>query len=312
MDQSELNQPSEALAVNHDAGSEDAAAAAFEQRVQQPNQDEAEPDAEPGDEPAEEVEETDEPEADADAAEELEEVEYEGKTYKVPPELQKALLRQADYSRNMNEVGAQKKALTEKLEVAERYAQGAEKFAEVLADVRGIDAQLKQFEAVNWQQLRTENPGEYAALAADMQTLRLEREQRIQRAQGVNAEIEQAKQRLLADQREAMDKTLAKELKGWGNELGTKITQYALAQGYQQQDLATVTDPKWVIAMDKARRFDELQAAKINIKAKAQAAPAFVKPGSPRKADPRSDVMVRLKADNSAESAEAAFHQRFK
>ena len=295
----------------HESGSEEAAVNAFEKREQpQPKQDEADPENEPSDDTAEEVGD-DEPETDDEATDELVEAEYEGKTYKVAPELQKALLRQADYSRNMNEVSAQKKTYAERIEVAEAYVKGAEKYAEVLADVQGVDAQLKHFESVNWQQLRADNPGEYAAMAADMQTLRLSREQFVRRAHGIEAELTQAQQRGLSEKRGEMLKTLSKDLKGWGNELGTKISKYAMDNGYQAADLDGMTDPKWVIAMNKAMRFDALQTAKADIKAKAKDAPAFVKPGAPRKADPRNEAMARLRQDNTTESAEAAFLQRF-
>lgn len=299
--------------VSELTGSEDEAANAFEQRItpNQPTTEEAEPDGEPDDTTDEEASDG-EPEDDGEATDELAEVEYEGKTYNVPPELQKALLRQADYSRKMNEVSAKEKVYSERMSAAEHYVQGAEKYAEVLAEVQSVDAQLKQFDAVNWQQLRADNPGEYAALAADMQTLRLSRDTAVRKAQGLKGEIEKAQQTSLNDKRNEMHKTLSKDLKGWGDELGEKIVKYALEKGYQQADLLTVTDPKWVIAMDKARRFDALQTAKTELKAKAKDAPAFVKPGAPRaKANPQADAMARLRKDNSTESAEAAFLQRF-
>ena len=145
-----------------------------------------------------------------------------------------------------------------------------------------------------------------------MQTLRLSRDQYVSTAQGIKAEIAKAQQQGLYAQRGEMIKVLSKDLKGWGDELGQKITKYAIDSGYQPSDLDNVTDPKWVIAMDKARRFDALQNAKTELKAKAKDAPAFVKPGAPRKSDSRADVMAQLRKDNSGESAEAAFLQRMK
>ena len=299
----------QAAPVSEQTGSEDEAASAFEQRINPQTTEEAKPDDEPSDDADEEASDG-EPEDEPEAADPLAEVEFEGKTYSVPPELQKALLRQADYSRNMNEVSAQKKAYTERMEVAETYVKGAEKYAEILASVNSVDAQLKQMEAVNWTQLRAENPGEYAAMAADMQTLRLARDQHVKTAQGIKSEIAQAQQQSLYTQRSEMIKVLSKDLKGWGDELGAKISKYAIDNGYQPSDLDTMTDPKWVIAMDKARRFDALQSAKTELKAKAKDAPAFVKPGAPRKSDPRADAMAQLRKNNSVESAEAVFLQR--
>lgn len=304
----EPNLESQTLTGNEPTGSDDEAAALFEKRL--PTEpEEAKPDPESE---VVEVEEGSDAEPDADVVTEdkLETVEYEGKTYSVPPELQKALLRQADYSRNMNEVGAQKKLLEERIEVAEGYAKGAEKYAEILAEVNGVTAQLKQFDTVDWANLRVQNPAEYAALAADKQTLLMSQSEAKRKAHSVNAELEQARNNLLISQRNEMIKTLSKDLKNWGDELGTKITQYAVKQGYQLNDISNITDPKWVIAMDKARKFDELQASKDSLKAKAKDAPSFVKPGTPRRTDAKVDVMARLKLDNSSASAEAAFLQR--
>lgn len=296
--------------VSEQTGSEDEAASAFEQRINPPPE-EAEPDDEPEADADEEGSDA-EPETDDEPVDTLVEAEFEGKTYKVAPELQKALLRQADYSRNMNEVSAQKKTYAERIEVAETYVKGAEKYAEILSNVNTVDAQIKQMEAVNWAQLRADNPGEYAAMSADMQTLRLSREQYAKEAQGVKTQLADTQQRELYDKRGEMLKVLTKNLKGWGDELGSKISKYAVESGYQPSDLDTITDPKWVIAMDKARRFDALQTAKTELKAKAKDAPAFVKPGAPRKADPRVDALAQLRKDNTQESAEAAFLQRMK
>jgi len=306
----EPNPETQTPEVTEEMGSDEQAINAFEKLAPNPTE-EAEPDNEPDDDAVEEVSD-DEPEAGDEVEDQLVEAEFEGKTYKVAPELQKALLRQADYSRNMNEVGAQKKAYTEKVEKADGYIDSAEKYAEVLADVQGVDAQLKQFEAVNWQQLRSDNPGEYAALAADVQTLRMAKDAHVRRAQNLGNEITQVRQQALQEKRSDMVKTLAKELKGWGDELGAKISQYAMSSGYAPQDLDSMTDARLVIALDKARRYDALQSEKSQLKTKAKDAPPVVKPGAPRKADPKAEVMTKLRNDNSTESAEAAFLQRMR
>ncbi len=298
--------------VNGPTGSEDEAAAAFaahDQAEEADNTDEAEPDDEPTADADEEPSDG-EPEADDEPAEDLVEVDFEGKTFQVAPELQKALMRQADYSRKMNEVSATQKAYTERAELADKLVEGAEKFAEALAEVKAVDAELKRFEKVDWQGLRAQNPAEYAALAADMQSLRLTRDDAMRKAQTVDSDIATARHATQQAKQAEMHAALKKELKGWGDEKGREITQYALQNGYTPEELGALTDAKVVIALDKARRFDALQAAKTSIKAKAQDAPKVVKPGTPRKADPRTEVMAKLRKDNTTESAEAAFLQR--
>ena len=49
------------------------------------------------------------------------EVEFEGKTYKVSPEIKDALLRQADYTKKTMEVAEQRKAYEAKIAEADTY-----------------------------------------------------------------------------------------------------------------------------------------------------------------------------------------------
>ena len=297
--------------VSGQEGSEEDAVAALlksEQPGDEPKTDEPKPADEPDETEAEEADEAD-PEAEAEA-DELVEVEIGGKTFEVAPEVQKAVLRQADYSRKMNEAADVQKGATARMAQAERLVESAEKLSEVLSEVKQLDAQMKQFERVNWQQLRADNPAEYAALAADLQSVRLSRDDAMRKSQGVEGDIERAKQTSLATQRDDMLKALKKDLKGWGDKLGTDITQYAVSTGYSMDEIGAITDPKWVIAMDKARRYDDLQSSKTALKAKVQAAPQVSKPGSPRRADPKADVMDRLRKSKSPEDAIAAFMAR--
>lgn len=293
-------------------GSLDAAALAFAKR----DEAEASPEAEPEDEPK-----ADDPDAEADPsdsdedtepAEELVEAEFEGKTYKVPPELQKALLRQSDYSRKMNEVGTKEKVYTQRVEQAQALIDGATKYAEVMAEEKVIDERIKQFEALNWQQLRSDNPAEYAALAADLQSLRLTKRDVQQRAAQVSTEVEQGKTKVFAEKRDEMVKALEKTLKGWGNELGTALTEYAQSAGMKRETLETLTDPAVVIALDKARKFDALQKSKDELKAKTKDAAPVLRPGAPRKQDAASEAMAHLNKVKTRDAAEAAFLARMR
>ena len=147
-----------------DVGSLDAAARAFELREQAPEQSEAEPDTDTEDSEADPNAEADDGETDEDTEQELSEVVVEGVTLSLPKDqaeaIQKATLRQADYSRKMNEVSAQEKKATQTLEHAEKMRAGAEKFADVLAGVRMLDQQIKQYETLDWQKLRADDPGQ--------------------------------------------------------------------------------------------------------------------------------------------------------
>ncbi|MGL5735538.1 MAG: hypothetical protein ACRCYS_11785 [Beijerinckiaceae bacterium] len=246
-------------------GSLDAAAAALAARMepeQGAQQNEPETEGTAADEETDTEAEQADPDADAEPAETVE-VEIDGVKLQLPAEqaakVQKAALRQSDYSRKMNEVSDKGKEYERLTADAQRLAEGAEKFAEVLAETRVIDAQIKQYEAVNWQELRRDNPAEFAAMAAELQALRLSKQDAQSKAQAVSRELEEAKGKGLHEKRAAMLKTLEKDLPGWGDELGQQITQYAVAKGWTVESLTQLTDPQVVIALDKARKFDNIE-----------------------------------------------------
>lgn len=306
----------EPLAMSLEPGSEDAAVAAFALRSKQatePEKSATEPEPENEDTEADEDQsdpDKGDPETDDEPTAELVEVEIDGKTYQVPPEVHKATLRQADYSRKMNEVGTVEKTAKARLEQAEKLIDGAEKFAEALAEVNAAKAQIARFEKVDWTLLRTTNPAEYAATRADLQAYISDHEAAVRKAQGVDSELSEVRAKDQATKRGAMLQDLQKNLKGWGDELGAKITRYALDQGYTAEELQNFADAKMVIALDKARKYDALQNDKAGLKAKAQDAPRVVKPGAPRRVDATAESQTRFHKTRSDDDAVALLQAR--
>lgn len=307
-----LNQQAEqapADALNADGI--DAAADAFaalDQPEPQANteQPQAEPDPEPEGESDTDAEEAD-PEAE-EPTEQLAEVEYEGKTYKVPPELEKALLRQSDYSRKMNEVGAKEKAYTQRLEAIEGVEKAAEKRAEAMAQVAQLDQRIKQFGEVNWQEMRQNDPANAAMLAVEMLSLQQMRESAVRGLESVEGEFRAERQKVMESLFEDRNKALDKDLPGWREEaFGLKLTQYAASKGIKPEKLAQVTDAGLIVALDKARRYDELQASKPALKAKAAQAAPVTKPGAPRKVDAKTEALAKHRKSGSIDSAAEAF-----
>jgi hypothetical protein len=238
-----------------------------------------------------------------DDAPELVEVEYEGETVKVPVKVKDALLRQSDYSRKMNELGEKEKLTRTAVERAELITSGLEKIAEAKAQAVIANADVEFYEKQDWGEMIANDPRSYARMQASYNQALVARDKALLAAQNVEAELSQAKRASIDDARNAMMTTLQKDLKGWGDELGAKITRYAMSQGYSQADLQTLTDPKVVIALDKARRFDELQAARVALKAKGQDAPKVVKPGSTQRVSGKQAIEARFKKTPTEEDA---------
>lgn len=297
--------------VTPEAGSDDEAIARFNQRAQSSDAEDADP---PNDEaqadPEDGTQETGDPDDEDEASSTRVEVEFEGKTYKVEPELQKALLRQADYSRHVQDVTAQKKDYAQRIERADSLFENSKKYASAQAAISALDAKLKEFEDADLDKLAPEVQGR---VALDLYRVQQARAKAVENANSVHAQIVKDRESTLDAARNEMVKTLSKELPGWGDELGGRITAYALKSGYSQQDLARLTDPKVVIALSKAMKFDAIQAGKKDAidkaKAKGETNPVL-KPQQRRVVDKQADLQQRFKRSQSPEDAEALFHAK--
>ena len=138
---------------------EDRLAALFaeeESPVEAPEEDNAE---------AEEETEAQAEEESAEATDEVEEVEFEGKQYKVPKELKPALLRQADYTKKTQELAEYRKQVADQVDYLTAQKQLLSTASQEFADLRAAELELAKFGQVNWQELANADPGRAIALS---------------------------------------------------------------------------------------------------------------------------------------------------
>lgn len=184
---------------------------------------------------------------DAEEGDGLEEVEFEGKKYKLPNEVKRGLLRQVDYSQKTMAHAEQVKAWE-----AQRTQQ-----AESLTALRGevgkvhaLQERIEAYKAIPWDQLREENPDEwryhsdrYSAAREELKT--------------AEAALEE-KQTALRDQERQEDATRIREteaaladpetgIKGWGAQLFQELVGFAGTHGISPADLRQASVGEWKI-----------------------------------------------------------------
>lgn len=225
----------------------------------------------------------DEESDDEDIEPELIEVEYEGKTYRVAPELRDSIMRQADYTRKTQEVAEQRKAIEatlakfEEMSTAERQATG---------EVAAYEAALQDYENVDWDALERADPN-----AANQHWRKYQLFQRnLEKAQKTLTEATSSReaeaQRITAERIRESVAELSKAIPGWGETKAAEMAQFAREQfGF--------TDDEFRAGLQDARQIKLLnlafEAAKTTSQKKKPAAPppkpaAKVKGGTaPRK-----------------------------
>jgi hypothetical protein len=235
---------------------------------------------------AEEVAASDESEAEEEAQEEgnaddSEDVEFEGKTYKVPKELKGALLRQADYTQKTQEVAEQRKALEQKAQLFEAQQRISAQTFDKQVELREIQNRLSQFENMDWQSLVDSDPVQATRLNLAFQQLQQQAARKSQELQQAQSHAEQ----LSAAQRQQMlneaQKELTARLPNFSAQTAEKIKTAARSYGLSDQELNNVIDPRYVHVLHDAAKWRALQADKPKAMQKVAEAPRVMKPQAP-------------------------------
>lgn len=183
---------------------------------------------------------------DAQPEDEDEEIEHEGKKFKLPKALKPLLMFQQDYTRKTQEVAETRRTLeTERTSLVQQVEAEKANIQDV-ARLVNIDGQLEQFKAVNWQELERDDPLQAQSLWRQFQQLKDTRQE-------VAGQLSQKmQQRSLAAQQETAKRvqeahaTLSRDIKGWGPELAAKVTEFGRNVGFSDEELSATTDPRVV------------------------------------------------------------------
>jgi hypothetical protein len=278
----------------------------------EPEQPEAEA---PPEQQEEQTEEVAAPESEAQP--EFQEIEFEGKTYQVPPELKDALLRQSDYTKKTTEVSERQRALEQK-ELQIKAVDNERKFHEVVKgdinQIQKIDFQIEQWKSVDVTGMTSEELWKISRQVDQLKDQRAQLSNAItQKWQG----FQQEQQGFLQQMRSKAEEHVSKSVKGWGPDVQKALTDYGVSQGYTNEELSQLSyDARYVSTLWKAHQFDKLQSQQIQGKVKTV---PTVKPGSsnpmPAQVKEKLALQKTLKSAKSsgdkAKAIERALMSRF-
>ena len=209
--------------------------------------------------------------------EELEDIEHDGKTYRVPRPIKAGIMMRRDYTQKTQEVAEQRRAVeAERLAVAET-AKLAETYAEQITNLRLIDQQLAAFQNVNWDQINAENPAEHGRLTRLYMQLSEAKQQGFRELQQRHQQTTAAQQQELAKRVRETNEQVAKDIPNWIGDIGPKVEKFAIDNGVGQPELqAMATRPHLVKLMHLA--WVGQQTLQKQRQTTAKPAPAQVQP----------------------------------
>lgn len=219
--------------------------------------------------------------------------------------------RGADYTRKTQEVSESRKAIDTELAQVRTHRDQYANVLKVLQERLGDPAKEPTHE--QWETLRREDPDQFTVEWADYQrrseqraTIRKEQE----RVDGEKqAETVKVLREHIGQQRELLLAVLPEWKEPAKAEAGMKaIRTYAKTVGFTDDDLNGAYDHRMIVAVDKARRFDELMAKRATALRKLKAAPEMPAPGARQqpkdtKADLRKAAKAKLAQTGSLDDA---------
>ena len=176
---------------------------------------------------------------------EFADVEYDGKTYQVPPELKEAFLRQQDYTRKTQEVAEIRKQAEAYRAEAEQVRSASQEELSARATAFNLDSQLQQYANVDWRALLQEDPIGYQEHRLNFETLQNQRGQVAQYLQTAEQQRSAYAQQDIAKRLQETRTFAEKEIPGWSEEVDNNVTSFAMSElGYDVDTLKTAYSPQ--------------------------------------------------------------------
>jgi len=191
-----------------------------------------------------------------------EEVDYEGEKYKLPKKLKDALLRQQDYTQKTQAVAEQRRALEAQAQQVQQHAQLSQQYVAEYAEALALDKELARYANIDWNQLTDADPVQAMKLDRQMRELQQRRNEVVssvtQKQQAQAIEAQRIAQQRLNEGRAVLER----EIKGWTPDTAKALASFGMEQGFTEQELAQVNDPRTVKLLHKAWQYDQLMKAK--------------------------------------------------
>ncbi len=256
--------------------------------------------------------------------EETEEVQYfavkiDGEELEVTmDELLSGYQRQSDYTKKTQALSDERRAVdanqSEMKQLHDTYMHQATLANELL------NRDLKKYEAINWDTLKTEDPVGYVQKQLEVQEVR-QQQQALQEQVANVQQVQQAqfeKQRAEVLQQEGQE--MLRLFPEWkspekAQQAQGAIVEYARSAGYTEEELGSITRAKDLFVLDQARKFAELSKTKKGIVKKQKPAVRKVvktKGIAPKKTAKKKqahEAKSRLKKSGSLKDAAAYMHQ---
>lgn len=201
-----------------------------------------------------------------------------------------------DYTYKTEKLAQERRAFEQQVQMQTVQLQIQQQVAIEAAQVQLLDQNLKQWEAVDWKALESNDPYEYVKLKEQYRDLKDSRNELVQRVEFAKQQAAIAYQQHRAKQLEEGQAELKRSIKDWSPEKGQVLMRYIMDQGASESEASNITAPWAVKLHNKAYLYDQLQSKKPGIEKKVQGVPKVITPGNQAKTDKQTELKKAIKS----------------
>lgn len=231
---------------------------------------------------------------------EVAEVEIDGEKYQVPSKIKDRFIHHADYTRKTQELAEARRvvaAAEQGVKLQQAFHQSVQ---DEMAQVKAIESQLAQYQKLDWQSMDTDQLVRTKHQLDQLKDAKSELEKNLQaKGQEFQKRVEEARKQAI----ESGLKYVQQKVKGFNESAAKEIVNYGLSEGYTQDELSQLVDPRVIVSLWKAQQWDKLQASKPSITNKASQAAPVIKPSAAQK--PVSHKAILQKQINESKDPRA-------
>jgi len=229
-------------------------------------------------------------------------------------DLLKSYQLEGHLNKQSTELAESQKALQTKLSEAD--GQLAQKVQQ-LEDLSQLayNELLTDYNKVNWDELRTDDPGEFSAKQTDFQNRQNQIASLYQKAVDQRSELTATDSQVSQEKISEETAKLVKTFPSWSdNAVQSKewaeIGEYAITQGMTAESYAKNVDSSIVIAFSKAKQFDALQKKSTKVTKLVKKVPKIAKPGSTASKIPNAQARTdKLRKQLKRDGGGKALHE---
>ena len=235
-----------------------------------------------------------------------EEVEIEGKSYRVPKELKDMVLMHKDYTQKTQAVADQRRAVEEQAQALETRQRLMSQTFDKAVEFKAVKDKLSQYEQIDWQSLTDQDPVQAQKLFFTYQQLQRDAQAKYNDYQKAHTDSEQLTQQQRQQQLAKAEQDLKVRLPDFGPQLAEKIVKNAKdSYGFTAQELEGLTDARHVEVLHDAMKWRALQAEKPKAMKAVADAPKAIKPQAAQPKRSNQAAHDRLKKSGRMEDLAA-------